>query len=62
MKLKLRIFLSSGQTVIIKCKSFEIDKLTGSKGKRELRIKSADREWTVDLNEIIAFTAKRVLF
>ena len=61
MKLKLRIFLSSGQTVIIKCKSFEIDKLTGSKGKRELSIKSADREWTVDLNEIIAITAKRDL-
>jgi len=62
MKLKLRIFLSSGQTVIIKCKSYEIDRLSVSKGNRELAIKGNDREWTIDLNEIVAFTAKRVLF
>ena len=63
MKFKLKIFLSSGQTVIIKCKSFEIDKLTQSKGqKRELEITGQDRYWSIDLNEVVAFTAKRVLF
>ena len=62
MKLKLRIFLSSSQIVIIKCKSFEVDKLTNSKGKRELTITGADRAWSVDINEIVAITAKRVIF
>ena len=62
MRFKLRIFLSSGQTVVIKCKSFEIDRLSGSKGKRELTIKGQDRFWTIDLDEIVAFTAKRVPF
>ena len=61
-KLKLVFFLSSGQKVIIKCKKFNITKLSNSKGNRELTIVDADRDWSIDLNEVVAVTAKWCLF
>lgn len=61
-KLKVVFYLSNGQTVVIKCKDFEMTKLSGTKGKRELTIEKADRYISIDLNEVVAFTAKRCLF
>ncbi|MFA5432718.1 MAG: hypothetical protein WC319_07595 [Candidatus Paceibacterota bacterium] len=61
-KLKLRILMDNGQTVIIKCKSFEATKLTGTVGSRSLDIKKPDRVWTIDISKVCAITAKNCLF
>jgi hypothetical protein len=61
-KLKVIFFMSSGQNVIIKCESFEITKLSSSKGNRELTIEGADRKWSIDVEEIVAVTSKRCWF
>jgi hypothetical protein len=61
-KCKVVFILSNGQTLTVKCKKFEISKLTGSKGKRELTIEKADRVWTVDLDEVVGVTARWCLF
>jgi hypothetical protein len=61
-KLKVVFILSNGQTLTVKCKEFEMSKLTGSKGKRELTMENADRFWSVDLAEVVGVTAKWCLF
>lgn len=61
-KLKVVFILSNGQKLTVKCKKFEITKLSGSKGKRELSIVGADRIWSIDLNEVVGVTAKWCLF
>lgn len=61
-KVKVTITLSSGATVVIKCKEFDITKLTGTKGNREMNVVEADQVFTVDINEIVAVTTKRCLF
>jgi hypothetical protein len=61
-KLKVVFILSNGQTMIVKCKKFNLTKLSGSKGKRELSIEGADRIWSVDLDEVVGVTAKWCLF
>lgn len=61
-KLKLVLLFSNGQKLTIKCKSYSITKLTGTKGERELRIEGADRNWSVDLDEIVALTSRWCLF
>lgn len=62
-KLKVVFILSNGQTLTLKCKKFEMTKLTGSKGGgRELTIEGADRYWSVDLTEVVGVTARWCLF
>ena len=61
-KLKVVFILSNGQTLTVKCKKFEMSKLSGSKGNRELTIEKADRIWSVDLDEVVGVTAKWCLF
>jgi len=64
-KLKLRIVFKGGGSMIVKCKSFTMDRLTNSKSddrSRELSITDPDRVWTVDVDEIVGFTAKKVWF
>ena len=61
-KLKVVFILSNGQTLTVKCKEFEMSKLTGSKGKRKLNIENADRCWTIDLDEVVGVTARWCLF
>lgn len=61
-KAKLSFYLSSGQIFVIKCKGYELTKLSGSKGHRELNINGSDRKWSIDLDQVIAFSQKWVLF
>lgn len=61
MKIKATFILKNGQKVIIKCKGFEITKLS-NKENRSLSIDKADRIWSIDIDEIVAVTAKKVLF
>ena len=61
-KLKVVFILSNGQTLTVKCKKFEITKLSGPKGRRELTIEKADRVWSVDLDEVVGVTARWCLF
>ena len=61
-KLKVVFILSNGQKLTVKCKNFEITKLSSSKGKRELSIENADRNWSVDLDEVVGVTARWCLF
>jgi len=62
LKLRLSIFLESGQVVIINCRSFETTKMSNSKGNRELSINGAKEKWTIDVDKIVAITAKQVWF
>lgn len=59
---KVVFILSSGQKMTVKCSSFTGTKLTSSKGSRTLELKGADRMWSVDLDEMVGYTAKWVLF
>ena len=61
ISVRLKMYLDSGQTVVIYCESFEVTKLSGSKA-RELEIKRANCNWTVDVEKINAITAKTVIF
>jgi len=61
-KLKVVFFLSSGQKLVLKCKKFEMTKLSGSKGRRTVTIEKADRVWSLDLDEVVGVTAKWCLF
>jgi hypothetical protein len=61
-RIKLKIFLSSGQIITIKCKEFKASKLTNTKGNRELEIIESNVLWAIDLDEVVAYTAKKVLF
>lgn len=62
MRLKVVFILKNGQKFIVKCKSFSMSKLSQNKDNRTLRIDKADRIWSVDLDEIVAVSAKRCLF
>jgi hypothetical protein len=61
-KYKIRLLFKGGGMLIIKCKSYKIDKLTDDKDQRSLLITNADRRWTIDLDELVGFTAKKVWF
>lgn len=61
-KLKVVFILSNGQKMTVKCKKFEMTKLTGSKGRREVIIEKPDRVWSIDIEEIVGVTAKWCLF
>lgn len=61
-KFKVMFMLSNGQKLVLKCKKFNITKLTATKGKRELSIEKPDKIYSIDLDEIVAVTAKWVLF
>ena len=59
-KNKVVFTLEGGSKFELKCDSFDMTKLSGTIGKRELTIKGADRVWSVDLDKVIAVSAKRV--
>ena len=61
-KLKVVFILSNGQKLTVKCKKFNMTKLTASKGNRELSIDGADRIWSVDIDKVVAVTARWCLF
>lgn len=61
-KIKVTFYLSSGQKMVVKCKKFDMTKLSGTKGNRKIDIKGADMAWTIDVDEIVGTTAKWVLF
>ena len=61
-KHKLKFYLSSGQIVEIKCQKFTIDKLTGTKGNRQLKIEKPNKVWTIDIDEVHAVTSEWCLF
>lgn len=61
-KIKVTFVFSGGGTASIKCKKWTVTKLTGSKGHRELTLTGADRNWSLDINDVVAITDKWVLF
>lgn len=61
-KLRLDIYLASGQTLTMYCRSYESTKLSGSKGNREISIKGCKHSWTIDVDQIVAITAKNQWF
>ena len=61
MKVKVTILFKNGKTLTIKGKSANFSKLTDVSS-RTLEIESANKKWSVDLNEVIAITSKKVLF
>jgi len=61
-KLKVKFVMSTGNVVVVKCKKINMTKLSGSKGSRECEITAADRLWSIDLDHVVAVTAKWCLF
>lgn len=61
MKVKVTILFKNGKTLTIKGKSVRFSKLTDNASK-SLEIEEADKNWAVDLNEVVAITSKKVLF
>lgn len=59
-RIKLTLFLKNGKTIIIKCESAKFSKWTDTT--RNLQINNPDKEWAVDLNEVVAITSKKVFF
>lgn len=63
MKLKVTMYMKSGNKFSFKCTKFEISKLTESKcDSREAHWEGANIYLSVDLMEIEAVTFKKVLF
>jgi len=62
ISVKLDIYLNSGQTLTIYCQSFEMTKLSGTKGGREITITKAKGNWSVDVDSINAIIGKTVWF
>ena len=61
-KTKVKLYLSSGQTMIVKFDEFSMSRLSGTKGNRTMSCKGGDRKFTIDLDEIVAVEMKKVLF
>lgn len=61
-KLKVIFVLENGQKIVIKCKKFTMSKLSSTKGNRTLSIEDADRTWSIDLDQVVAVTARWCLF
>jgi len=61
-KIKVTFFMSGGNKVVIKCEKFNMTKLTSTKGSRKLDIIGATTTWAIDIDEVIAVTAKECLF
>lgn len=61
-RIKVTFYLKSGQLFTMKFQEFEISKLSGTKGSREMDFKNPSSSFTVDLNEIEAVIIKNVLF
>ena len=59
-RLKVIFILENGSKFELKCKKFDMTKLTSSQGKRELTIEGADRLWSIDIDKVVAVSAKRV--
>ena len=59
-RLKVIFILENGSEFELKCTKFDMTKLTSSKGKRELTIEGADRLWSIDIDKVVAVSAKRI--
>lgn len=57
-RLKVTFYLSSGDRLVLRCDSFEVTKLTGSKDKRALTLTGVNHAWAVDMNEVVAIKSK----
>lgn len=49
---KVTFYLKSGNVFSLKFDKFEISKLSGSKGKREMNYENAEKTFTIDIDEI----------
>jgi hypothetical protein len=51
-KVKVTFYLKSGNVFSLKFESFEISKLSGGNGNREMTYKGAEKIFTVDIDNI----------
>lgn len=53
-KITVTFYMKSGNVFSLKFKEFEISKLSGSQGNREMTYKGNEKAFTLDVNEIEA--------
>jgi len=62
MKSKVTFYMKSGNKFSMKFKEFDITKLSGSIGKREMNFKGQSDVFTIDIDEVEAVIIEKVLF
>ena len=61
-KWKVTFYLEGGHKLVIKCDSFEMSKLTSSKGQRELSMTTTGIAWSIDIDTVLAYTCVKNYF